>query len=556
MNRNTVIVAGAMVAFLAANVAFAMSVDTAGGTTGDTGGETVAAGEAAIVEAHCYRFRYMAGHAVANIEAAHEVLDEKLSEFDPLGMDIRLSDYVENADGLRELLDRSCSAPTLDEAKSYVTAFRTEAERIRNQFAGLQDLIRGDLENYIAEHQAQIRAAYEEELKVEVADLEQEARNRLEAQLRAEAESRKQSMIDRIQKDVEAELIAEYGGQENPDIPYLQRLGEERGRARGEAEAAQVEAELRTKYEKLADLEVERLKAAAEEKAKDKEAELRNMMTGLEGVGETINQVAQRKFDEEWAAYEDEADEAGRQVYRAFVEEEFDRARSLILAEGDLVESVPQEMRDRYGLRTTQDLLDELDADEREVLATLANVTGITDDQAKAFGETFSEKWIALRERLGNLKARSPDLVLRQIERALERSPGAESGGVDRYLVNTRKAMLDRKTTLDFIGNKCATDPKYAASNCAACNTLVERRDLADYGLQVAKKIDECSAIIAELDGKRAAAEAGTLAVADAMVYGRRVETCLTDLRAMRDPYLEFKALYDKTLSNRQRSCR
>ncbi|KPJ86177.1 hypothetical protein AMJ57_00210 [Parcubacteria bacterium SG8_24] len=545
------LVAAAVV--MAGGAALATTVDTYIEPPDKWGGPT---GQVEMVEAHCHRFKFMGGHAIANIEAAHEVLDAELKTFDVLGMNVRLSDYADNADSLRDIIDDSCIEPTLDQAKWHHAVFRAEAERIRNQFAGLQDLIKGDLESYIVDHQEQIRVAYEEELRKEVEDLESEAYARLEAQLRAEAESRKAEMMDRIQKQVEAELIAEYGGQEDPDIPYLRQLGEQRGRARGEAEAASIEAELRAKYDKLAGTEVEKLKAAAEEKAKEKEAEMREMMTGLYGVGDRINEATERKFAEEWAAYEDSADEIGQQVYKAFVEEEFARARNLIEAESGLVEQVPQEIRDRYGLRTTKDLLDELDADKAEVLATLANVTDIADTDTEAFREQFSKKWTDLREKFDYLKARSASIVMRRIEQALEREPGASSGRVENYMASTRKAMLDRKAKLDYAGVKCSTDSDYAVANCAMCNSLIEYRDMADYGMRVVSKIDECTGILSEFGDKRAMADAGALSVEQAMEYSRRVEACLTGLRAMHDPYVEYKALYDNSWENQQKSCR
>jgi hypothetical protein len=539
-------VLGGAAMLLVGNIAVAITVDTRGDAQANgSGTESAVSGEAVLVEVHCHKFKFMAGHAIANIEAAHEVIDEALFEFDPLGMNFRLSDYADDATGLRGIIDDACAVPTLDEARPHVAVFRSEAERIRNQFSGLQGLMRADLESYIEQHQDEIRAAYEEELREEVKDLEEEARARLKAQLEAEAETKKKEMQDRIQKEVENEIMAEYGGQENPDIAYLQKIGEERGRAKGEAEAEAVEAQLRVKYEALAEEEVIKLKAAATERAGEKEAELRQVMSGLGDVGSEISARAEEKFQTEWAGFEEKAAEAGQQVYRAFVEAEFDKARNLIIAEQGLVENTPQEIRDRYGIQSIQDLLDQIDADEKEVLATLANVRDISDEDAQRFREKFSEKWIELQQKLERLKANSSAMVMRQVEKALERTPGASSGKVENYLANTRKAMLGRKSQLDTIGRNCITDRSYADSNCVMCNTLSFRSNLVEYGDRVVAQIDKCNGLLDLFDGKKSAADAGTLPIDQAMTYGNDVRSCLEGLRAMHDPYLELKGILE-----------
>ena len=160
MNRKILITTVAMAALLTANSAWAMIVGTMDDVSPGQEAVSDASTRDAMIEAHCHRFKFMAGHAVANIEAAHEVLDAEFAAFDPLGMEVRLSDYAEGADGLRGIIEDSCGAATLDEAKVHVAVFRAEAERIREQFAGVQALMRGDIERSVADFLASMTDRY------------------------------------------------------------------------------------------------------------------------------------------------------------------------------------------------------------------------------------------------------------------------------------------------------------------------------------------------------------------------------------------------------------
>jgi hypothetical protein len=504
-----------------------------------------------LVAAYCDDFKWRAGRAISQVEAAHEVMDDKLAEFDMLGANFRLSDFVDSPAGLRSQAEGVCAATDTEQAQARIDQFRSSAEQVRGQFAGISGRIQSALEQYVEANEAQIRSAMEEEMKAEVADLEAEAYARLEAKLRAEAEQRKEEMKARIQKEVEAELMAEFGGQENPDIEYLMQLGEQRGRARGEAEGKLVEAELRAKYEGLADEEVEKLKAAGEEKAREREAEMKQFYSEWANAAGEINIRSEEIYQENWAKFREQALESRKAVTVHMVRAYYSQARTVIQNNSQLVEQADDWARDRYGLQTTAELLAQLDADEQKTLAELADVTEASGSQIAAFEKKFGQRWNELRERMNSLLAIAPDQLFSRLDRALERRASGYSA-VEAYLESALGTIDKHRQSYARMVDKCNANPdlidgeggtKY---DCAACRARAEHTALVDYGEQVQAQIKDCQGIIANLDAMRPAVMSGARPLVDAVAAANQLEACLTGLRAMHDPYVAAVKLYER----------
>ena len=197
-----------------------------------------------LVEIFCYEAKYQGGLAIATVEALEETLDSSLSKFNDLGIKVNLDAVTGKSQILRQKIEAICQAGTLVQAQERVREFKGEAMKMKGDLQNnLAAQLRADIEKQVKGAEEQIRAKFEQELRVEADQMVEDLEIKYEGEAQAEAEAEKQKLKAKIQAEVEAELMAEFGNVEDPDINHLMELGEQRGRARGEIEGKEVEEE-------------------------------------------------------------------------------------------------------------------------------------------------------------------------------------------------------------------------------------------------------------------------------------------------------------------------
>lgn len=373
--------------------------------------------EGDLVLMFCYEAKYQGGIAVASVEALKEALEESINKFQDLGISVDLGGSLDSALELRNEMEAICDAGSLEEAMARADNFKQESENIRDDLQiDLMANLRAEIEKQIASQEEVIRAKLEEELKEEATQLETERTAYYESLIRLEAEAEAAEIQSRLQAEIEQELMSQYGGQEDIDIDYVMRLGEQRGHERGEVEAKLVEERLRIKYEKLAEEEEVRLREIIEQKAKDKEEEIKKLYGDFSEISAKMESLRQAKLESEWNKYQALANEMKLVMLRKAIEKKFEEARELVEKERPYLEKAYEEnVQNQYRIPRVEDLLLMLDRDEMEIL-TIFQKGDYSEEMIESVKSKFFEKWENLRKTLDEAKSLAPAEIIKSIQ--------------------------------------------------------------------------------------------------------------------------------------------
>lgn len=514
-------------------------------------------GESKLVQIACLEAKYNGGRALVAVDAAREILQNALIVFEDFGITIPVEKYFTSTTGLQRSIDTVCNAQSLVSAQSAVEDFKQEAQDLKQTLQ--EDVsadLKTDIEALMAEKQEEIEQQFKDEMQDYVDERLAEIESRLEAQAKAEAEKRKAQLQAEIQAEVEAEIKAQYGGQQNPDIDALLKLGEQMGRERGEARGKAVEAELEAKYRKLAEEETSKLEQDMEEYRVEKENEMRELYGDFDDIPGQIEELIEEKYEELYAQYKEQAVELRKEILQSVIAKHFENARELIEAKRDIIELADYNIKIQYGIPDTDSLLKHLDRDQRDLIATFAYKTDISESDIQAAAKEFMQKWEEWRERLEMVEFTAVKDIMEASASKINQS--AITSKIQKKLnrITSIKAKYDGKIS------HCKQYPRLlvpASRNhvtaCMECRSSAELQAISDITAQIQAEADIAVGLLQLLNANVNKAREGSLSVAEAVTYRDKLQSSFNTLNYLEKQYGKAIRAWESAAHKNQLVC-
>lgn len=508
--------------------------------------------ESDLVEMFCYEAKYQGGIAIATVESVDEAINEKISTFEEVGVTVDLTDVLSLTGNLRSSMNAICEASSLDQAQERAEEFKEESYKLKEELEiNLMAKLKAEIEKQFAEQEEEIRAKFEKELKEEADKLVEEKKAYYEKQVRAEAETEAKKIQTRLQAEIEAEMQAEFGGQENPNIERLMQIGKERGEARAASEAKALEERLRAKYEKIAEDEEAVLRVQMEEKAKEKEAEMRDMYGDFSDVSARIEELKQEKYESEWAKYEDMVNKKKMEIMEKVIEGQFENARQSIEMQRGVIDQVYEaNMQTKYRIPSADDLLKQLDRDKENIVAMFAD-GDYSQAKIESIKKEFQAKWETLRERLDAAKNSVPSEVISNIDKK------TDWDNLKNRLSRNQSHMRNVISGYDKSYTYCKQNPTITTNgnrvgDCAKCRLLSSNyKEWVELSKEVDKKIANVLELIKKLDTYKQT----TPSLETALSFKDEIQTSLNNLATDEKRYTQVAKDYELAIKAAYQVC-
>ncbi|RLF04982.1 MAG: hypothetical protein DRJ64_06160, partial [Thermoprotei archaeon] len=174
-----------------------------------------------LVEVVCYETKWRGGEAIEKVEAVNQALQPLLEEVRKLGVEVKPSLFVVSSsivDELERKIEAVCRASNLTQAQTRLQDFINTANSLRDEIqVKIAGEIRGVIEPALRAKSEEIKTRIEKELKTEAEKEAKEIELRLRAQAQTEADQRKAEIKERLQKQIEAQLQAEFNARMDPE---------------------------------------------------------------------------------------------------------------------------------------------------------------------------------------------------------------------------------------------------------------------------------------------------------------------------------------------------
>jgi len=355
------------------------------------------------IELYCYEAKSRGGEAVAKIEALAELLPPLLEKVKELGVKVEIPDLLSISKDLESKLEAVCQQTTLEAAQAKLQEFISKANSIRNT---LGPNLRNQIEPALKAKGEEIRAKLEKELRAEGERMGKEIEAKLRAQAEQEAKQIEARLREELKQQIEEELKAQFGGQENVDMNYVLELGRRMGEERGQKAAERARKELEAKYEKLAQKERERITKLMEKKAdeiggeeKRKLEEIRDRFLNLETELESLSQAKMAR----WLVFKEKAVQKKKEILIATMGAQIDKGKELIMAHKKEIDQARAEGKD---IPSAEELVAQLEADKQSLIDKLSKGE-LDEDLIRQAGEELKAKWEKIRFDMEKIQKRS-----------------------------------------------------------------------------------------------------------------------------------------------------
>jgi len=379
-----------------------------------------------LVEVVCYETKWRGKEVIEKVEAVNQALQSLLEEVRQLGIEINPSLFVVSSSIIEELerkIEAVCQAPDLTQAQARLQDFINTANSLRDEIqVKIAGEIRTTIEPALRAKGEEIKTKIEKELKAKAEKEAKEIEAMLRAQAQAEADQRKAEIKERLQKQIEAQLQAEFNarmdseGNNSALIAEMLKKGPELGAKLEAKEGEKIRAELEAKYQKLAEEEREKLCEKYEKKAKkiagEEKRKMEEIAKKFENFGQNINAAIAQVGTSKYQEYRQKALEKKKEIIAKAVDYYIKQAKKEIEKQGPLIEKARQEGRcgaSYNGVRLpcqVEDLLTQLEQDKRLIIQQLT-IQGTDQKTINELRKTFKEKWENIRRSLELAKLRS-----------------------------------------------------------------------------------------------------------------------------------------------------
>jgi hypothetical protein len=277
------------------------------------------------------------GLPIAQFESLNILLEPVREKASSLNITLSLPDFNSYARQLREKLDAIAQAVDINYALNLLQQYIAETENLRDEASvALAAQVKDELTLFFNRWAEQRKSEIEAELQAEGERLGKEAEAKLQNEANREAAARRSEINDKLKAEIKAEIAKTYGGKDeytSEEIKKMVALGGKMGRERGAALGQMVRAELEAKYNQLAEEERARITRQMEEKAREREAEVRAELgeyaNTFYSLREQMDKMAWQKMAE-WSDYEVQAQQKKCDIIAKIVDSKTEYARQVI----------------------------------------------------------------------------------------------------------------------------------------------------------------------------------------------------------------------------------
>jgi len=367
------------------------------------------------IELYCYEAKSRGGEAVAKIEALAELLPPLLEKVEELGVKVEIPDLLSISKDLESKLEEVCQQTTLEATQVKLQEFISKANSVRNS---LGPNLRNQIEPALKAKGEEIRAKLEKELRAEAEKMGKEIEAKLRAQAEEEAKQIEARLREELKQEIEEELKAKFGGQENIDMNYVLELGQRMGEERGQKAAKKARKELEEKYEKLAQQERERITKLMEKKAdeiggeeKRKLEEIRDGFLNLEANLESLSQTKMAR----WLIFREKAIQKKKEILIATMGAQIDKGKELIMAHKEEINQARAEGKD---IPSAEELVAQLEADKQSLIDKLSKGE-LDENLIRQAGEELRAKWEKIRFDMEKIQKRASREIYQTLKQRL-----------------------------------------------------------------------------------------------------------------------------------------
>ncbi|MCD6177907.1 hypothetical protein J7K03_01435 [bacterium] len=355
------------------------------------------------IELYCYEAKSRGGEAVAKVEALAELLPPLLEKVEELGIKVETPDLLSISRDLESQLEEVCQQTTLEATQAKLQEFISKANSVRNT---LGPDLRNQIEPALKAKGEEIRAKLEKELRAEGEAMGKEIEAKLRAQAEQEAKQIEARLRAELKQQIEEELKAQFGGQENIDKNYVLELGRRMGEERGQKAAQKARRELEEKYEKLAQQERERITKLIEKKADEiggeEKRKLEEIRDGFLNLEANLESLAQAKMAR-WLVFREKAIQKKKEILIATMGAQIDKGKELIMAHKKEIDQARAEGKD---IPSAEELIAQLEADKQSLIDKLSKGE-LDENLIRQAGEELKAKWEKIRFDMEKVKKRS-----------------------------------------------------------------------------------------------------------------------------------------------------